>query len=64
MTEFLTIQEVQARIKLGRTTIFKMLKKGTFPQPVRINCRVSRWPADVIESWQNEQIDKAAPTAG
>ena len=47
----LTRQEVEARCRIARTTLYKMMRAGQFPCPIRIGARAVRWPASEIESW-------------
>ncbi len=47
----LTRHEVEARTALSRTSIYRKLREGTFPEPLKIGERALRWPASEIESW-------------
>ena len=48
----LDIKEVRARIRCSRSSIYKKLKEGTFPQPVKIGARAVRWWESEIEAWR------------
>ena len=43
--------EVEARTGLARTTIYRNMREGSFPEPVRVGARAVRWPASEIETW-------------
>lgn len=63
----LTRKEVEGRIRLGRSALYRMLRAGQFPLPVRIGPRAVRWKASEVESWLRdcpraggeELVDKA-----
>jgi prophage regulatory protein len=45
------IREVISRTGLGRTSIYVMAKKGTFPRPVKLGPRASGWSRAAVNSW-------------
>lgn len=47
----LRLDQVCARVALRKSTIYKMLAAGDFPQPVRLGSRSSAWHASEIEAW-------------
>ena len=47
----LRLSEVQTRTALGRTTIYRKMREGTFPEPLKIGARAVRWPESEIEAW-------------
>lgn len=53
----LRIKDVENKTGLKKTSIYRMIKKGTFPLPVRLGHKVSAWPEDevdaVIRAWIN-----------
>lgn len=51
----LTRKEVEGRIRLGRSALYRMLRAGQFPLPVRIGPRAVRWKASEVESWLQER---------
>ena len=42
-----------------KTFIWENVKKGTFPQPIKLSRRVTVWVKQEVEAWVQEQIDKA-----
>ncbi|MBV8268939.1 MAG: AlpA family phage regulatory protein [Planctomycetaceae bacterium] len=42
---------IAKRMGISSAWLHKMIKAGTFPQPIRISQRVLRWDAEVVESW-------------
>ncbi|MYL00803.1 MAG: AlpA family phage regulatory protein [Gammaproteobacteria bacterium] len=59
MQRLLTLTEVMERLTLGRTAIYKMIRAGKFPAPLKIGERASRWPADVVENWLQDRAREA-----
>ena len=47
------IAEVCEIVGTSRTTIYRWVSEGTFPQPVRISRYTVRWNIDEIEKWRD-----------
>ncbi|GGE41418.1 helix-turn-helix transcriptional regulator [Actibacterium pelagium] len=45
--------EVEARIGLSRSTLYKMMSDGDFPRPIRLGKRAVGWRESDIEDWQS-----------
>jgi len=54
----LTLKEVQHKTGLGRTTVYKMVKKGDFPPQVQIGPRSVRWLQTEIDHWINSRVER------
>ena len=58
--------EVETRTGLARTTIYRLMRAGQFPEPVQIGPRAVRWPAGEIATWISKRprshgdVDRAA----
>lgn len=46
----ITIKDVRELTKLGRSTIYRLMDDGSFPNPKKIG-RSVRWPKTVIDEW-------------
>lgn len=44
-------EEVEARCGITRTTVYRLMRAGQFPEPIKIGPRAVRWPASEIETW-------------
>ncbi len=55
----LRLPQVQQRIPLSKTEIYKRIKRGEFPKQVRLSFKVSAWKESEIEAWISEQGVKA-----
>ena len=47
----LRLSEVQTRTALGRSTIYRLMRNGDFPEPLKIGTRAVRWRESEIEDW-------------
>lgn len=47
----LILEAVLARVGLGRSTLYAMVKAGTFPAPIKLSPRCVRWRASDVEAW-------------
>lgn len=48
--------EVEYLTGLSRSSIYRGIKDGTFPQPVQLGARMVAWPESAIEEWIQKQI--------
>lgn len=44
-------QEVEARTARSRTSIYRMMREGSFPTPIKISTRAVRWRQSELEAW-------------
>ena len=44
-------EEVERRCQISRSTIYKLMRAGAFPEPLRIGSRAVRWSQREIECW-------------
>lgn len=47
--------EVERRIGLARSSIYRMMEAGEFPRPIRIGRRAVAWRASDLDRWQAER---------
>ena len=52
--------EVEEMVGLSATTIYRLMREGRFPEPVRINgTSAVRWKATEVTSWAAAQTERA-----
>ncbi len=56
---FLRLATVLDRTGLSRTTLYRMVRAGTFPEQVRIGLRCSAWRESSVLEWQRNPRDFA-----
>ena len=47
----LTRREVEARLGITKTTIYRLMRCEAFPTPIQVGPRAVRWPEAEIEAW-------------
>jgi prophage regulatory protein len=47
----LTRAQVQARTGLARSSLYRAMREGRFPAPLRVGPSSVRWPASEVEAW-------------
>ncbi|MGA7744516.1 MAG: AlpA family phage regulatory protein [Polyangia bacterium] len=53
---------MKARTGLARSTIYEMIREGTFPAQVRLGIRAVGWRASDVENWIAERVAAARPS--
>ncbi len=43
--------EVERYCQIGRSTIYRLMREGLFPVPIRIGPRAVRWPEHELTAW-------------
>lgn len=51
MDTLLRIADVTRTVGLGRSAIYKQIREGDFPSPVRLGERAVAWRANEIQEW-------------
>lgn len=51
VTRLIRLKEVQHRVGLGRSTIYRWMAEGKFPKPVQLGGYAIAWAEDVIQAW-------------
>ncbi|MXR36691.1 helix-turn-helix transcriptional regulator [Craterilacuibacter sinensis] len=42
-------------LPVGRTTLWRMVKRGQFPAPVRLGPNISAWRAEDVRDWLEQR---------
>lgn len=50
-------KEVEARVKLSRSTIYLLMQEGLFPMPISLGARAVGWLEHEIDDWLNSRIE-------
>lgn len=59
-TRLLPIAEVCQIVGLGESTVWERARTGTFPKPVKLSERTTRWVSTEVDQWVSEAIAKRA----
>jgi len=57
------LAEVQQMIGCKKSSIYKMLEEGKFPQPIRYSPRLVVWPETVVLQWVQDVINQQTKSA-
>jgi len=50
-----TRQELEETLTLSSATIYRWVKDGRFPKPIRLGTKMVRWKTSDIEQWLKEE---------
>ena len=56
-------QLIPAIVPFSNATLWRKVKDGTFPAPVKLSPRVTAWEASKIRQWIAERASEAAESA-
>lgn len=58
VTRLIRLKEVQHRVGLGRSTIYRWMAEGKFPKPVQLGGFTVAWPEHEIVEWIAGQMGR------
>ena len=59
MRQLLRLPAVMKLTGVSRTTVYRLVREGKFPQPIRMEePKVSAWASDDVENWIEDKIEK------
>jgi len=61
MTEFLTITEVAARLKMSKSGVYQAIKRGQLPPPIKMSTHLVRWDSADFEREALERLAEKQP---
>jgi prophage regulatory protein len=59
---FIRLPEVKQITGLGKTTLYALIKEGSFPAPVPLTGRAVGWVAEEVYQWVRDRIAEARLT--
>ncbi len=54
-TGFLRQPQVLVFVLISRSTLWRRIQTGTFPEPVKLSARVTAWRVEDVRRWITEQ---------
>lgn len=51
---FIRLRQLSARVGLSRSTIYKRMSEGTFPESCKLGPRTTAWLVEDIEAWESD----------
>lgn len=55
VTRLIRLPEVQHRVGLGRSTIYRWMSEGKFPKPVQLGGYAVAWTEEEIDAWMSRR---------
>ncbi|WP_275300952.1 helix-turn-helix transcriptional regulator [Achromobacter insolitus] len=52
---FLRRRDVEEMVGLSRSTLYAMISRGEFPEPIRVGAKAVRWSSSEILTWMSER---------
>ena len=49
--KYYRVSELSELLSIGKSTLWKWVKDGKFPQPIRLSARMTLWSAADIHKW-------------
>jgi prophage regulatory protein len=56
------LPSVETHTGLSKSEIYRRIKDGTFPKPLKLGARAVAWTAAEIDEWVKALIQQGAPT--
>lgn len=61
--EVLREAELCTRLKLNRVTIWRMVRRGAFPPPIKLTERLNGWRVSDVQQWLDGRHDSVPSVA-
>lgn len=58
-TTLMTRAEVMAALGVSTSALYRIVKAGEFPKPIRVGKQAQRWRTDQVQRWLDEQTAAA-----
>lgn len=59
VTRLIRLPEVQHRVGLGRSTIYRWMSEGKFPRPVQLGDYAVAWAENEIADWIADRVGRS-----
>ena len=56
--QIIRISEVIKQTGLSSASVYKQIRLGLFPKPVKITARASGWCSSQVDAWINSKLDQ------
>jgi prophage regulatory protein len=54
--DLLRLAKVKKRVGLGKTAIYKRVREGSFPRPIRVTSRAVAWLPAEVDAWVKARV--------
>jgi len=63
-TQIIRLPQVCKNTALARSTIYKLVSEGTFPEPIKLTARSSGWLVNEVDDWITNRIEESRSAWG
>lgn len=60
--KLIRLPEVEGISGCKKSTVYTLMAKGEFPQPVRLSARMVAWPESAVLQWVQDRINQSSTT--
>lgn len=57
------LRVVEARVGIKRSTIYRLIKAGQFPAPIKLGANVVAWRESAINAWVQQKISQSGQSS-
>jgi prophage regulatory protein len=57
MIKLYRIEDVAEMTSLSKASIYKQIRLGTFPKPIKLDSRTNAWTDEQLEEWVKSRIE-------
>ncbi len=61
-TGILSQAQLLQRVPVSRATLYRMIRSGQFPLPVKLSSRQNSWAEPVVQAWLDEKFESQYAT--
>ena len=54
---YLSDKQIAEKFGVHRTTIWRWVKEGGFPKPLKLSVGCTRWPEKSIQDWESKRVE-------
>ena len=58
--KILRIQQVAEQTGLSHSSLYKQMRMGLFPRPIKLTSRASGWEESAVQAWIENKIKESA----
>jgi prophage regulatory protein len=58
MQTYLSDRQTAERFGVSRCTVWRWLREGGFPRPIKLSAGCTRWRLSDVERWENEKTQE------
>ncbi|MBA3009729.1 MAG: AlpA family phage regulatory protein [Proteobacteria bacterium] len=54
---YLSDKQIAKKFGVHRTTIWRWVKSGNFPKPLKLSVGCTRWPEKPVQDWESKRVE-------